>query len=46
MGAKPTTKIKFGAIYSKQELTDANIDPIYYENNDFILLHGIIIPWI
>ena len=35
MGAKPTTKIKFGAIYSKQELTDANIDPIYYENNDF-----------
>lgn len=35
MGVKPTTKIKFGAIYSKQELSDANIDPTYYENNDF-----------
>lgn len=35
MGIKPTTKIKFGAIYSSQELTDANIDPIYYENDDF-----------
>ena len=35
MGVKPTTKIKFGAIYSKQELTDANIDTIYYENDDF-----------
>jgi len=35
VGVKITTKIKFGAIYSKQELTDANIDPIYYENDDF-----------
>jgi hypothetical protein len=35
MSVKPTAKIKFGAIYSEQELTDANIDHIYYENDDF-----------
>ena len=35
MGVKITTKIKFGAIYSKQELNDAMIDPIDYVGSHY-----------